>query len=110
MCRRGVRNVLAHLGLMEDAPQPAAAADKPMLELRGTAAYTFAPCEGVVEFFHALGSKVSAGEPAGRIHRVWEPAHQPETIVYNSDGILFARRQPGRVNPGNCCIAVASPV
>jgi hypothetical protein len=110
MCRRGVRNVLAHLGLMEGAPPSAAALGRPMLELRGAASYVYAPSEGVVEFFHALGSEVRAGEPAGRIHRVWEPAHEPETIVYGCDGILFARRHPGRVKPGNCCIAVASAV
>jgi N-alpha-acetyl-L-2,4-diaminobutyrate deacetylase len=110
ICRRGVRNVLAHLGLLEGAPQKTSGPDKPILELRGTSAYVYAPSEGVLETFHALGAKVSAGEPAGRIHRVWEPAHPPETIVYASDGILFAKRQPGRVRPGNCCIAVASPV
>ncbi|MGO8800818.1 MAG: succinylglutamate desuccinylase/aspartoacylase family protein [Roseiarcus sp.] len=110
VCRRGVRNVLMHLGVLEGAPELAADSSKPMLELRGTAAYVYAPCEGVLETFHALGSAVRAGEPAGRIHRVWEPGCEPEAIAYGCDGILFARRQPGRVKPGNCCLAVASPV
>jgi N-alpha-acetyl-L-2,4-diaminobutyrate deacetylase len=110
VCRRGVRNVLAHLGLLEGASYPSGNPERPILELRGASAYVYAPSEGVLETFHALGSKVRAGEPAGRIHRVWEPAHPPETIVYGCDGILFAKRQPGRVKPGNCCIAVASPV
>jgi N2-acetyl-L-2,4-diaminobutanoate deacetylase len=110
ICRRGVRNLLAHLGLVEGAPPSAAVSAKQILELRGTTAYVYAPAEGVLETFHALGSNVRAGEPAGRIHRVWEPARQPETIAYACDGILFAKRQPGRVNPGNCCMAVASPV
>jgi N2-acetyl-L-2,4-diaminobutanoate deacetylase len=110
LCRRGVRNVLKHLGLVEGAPQSGADSGKQILELRGTAAYVYAPCEGVLETFHPLGAMVRAGEPAGRIHRVWEPAHRPETIAYGCDGILFARRQPGRVRPGNCCLAVASPV
>jgi N-alpha-acetyl-L-2,4-diaminobutyrate deacetylase len=108
--RRGVGNVLAHLGVLDGASQPAADAARQILELRGTAAYVYAPSDGVLETFHALGAKVRAGEPAGRIHRVWEPAYEPQTIVYGCDGILFARRQPGRVRPGNCCVAVASPV
>jgi N2-acetyl-L-2,4-diaminobutanoate deacetylase len=108
--RRGVRNVLAHLGVLDGATQPAADLARQILELRGTAAYVYAPAEGVLETFHALGAQVRAGEPAGRIHRVWEPAHEPETITYGCDGILFARRQPGRVRPGNCCVVVASPV
>jgi predicted deacylase len=110
VARRGVRNVLAHLGVLESAPQSAAHYAKPILELRGSGAHVYAPCEGVLETFHTLGSKVSAGEPAGRIHRVWEPGHNPETIEYGCDGVLFARRQPGRVNPGNCCLVVASPL
>jgi N-alpha-acetyl-L-2,4-diaminobutyrate deacetylase len=110
VCRRGVRNVLAHLGVLDDPPQSATNSCREVLELRGTAAYVYAPSEGVLEIFHALGSKVRAGEPAGRIHRVWEPGHYPETIAYGCDGILLARRHPGRVKPGNCCLVVASPV
>ena len=108
--RRGVRNVLAHLGVLDDAPQLGADSARQILELRGTTAYVYAPADGVLETFHALGATVRAGEPAGRIHRVWELAHEPETITYGCDGILFARRQPGRVRPGNCCVVVASPV
>jgi N-alpha-acetyl-L-2,4-diaminobutyrate deacetylase len=110
VCRRGVRNVLAHLGVLDGAPQSAASSAKQVLELVGTAAYVYAPSEGVLETFHALGSKVSAGEPAGRIHRVWEPGRDPEAIAYGCDGVLLARRHPGRVKPGNCCLVVASRV
>ncbi len=110
VCRRGVRNVLAHLGVLDGAPQSAPNSAKQIVELRGTAAYVYAPSEGVLETFHALGSNVRAGEPAGRIHRVWDPGHDPEVITYGCDGILLARRHPGRVKPGNCCLVVASPV
>ena len=110
ICRRGVRNVLAHLGVLEGAPQSAATSEKQILELRGTTAHVYAPSDGVLETFHGLGTTVSAGEPAGRIHRVWEPGHPPEVITYGCDGILYARRQPSRVRPGNCCLVVASPL
>jgi N-alpha-acetyl-L-2,4-diaminobutyrate deacetylase len=110
VCRRGVRKVLAHLGVLDGAPQSATSSGKQVLELRGTAAYVYAPSEGVLETFHALGAKVSAGEPAGRIHRVWEPGHDPHAIAYGCDGVLLARRHPGQVKPGNCCLVVASPV
>jgi N2-acetyl-L-2,4-diaminobutanoate deacetylase len=110
VCRRGVRNVLGHLGVLEGATQTAGNSSNQILELRGSSAYVYAPAEGVLETFHALGSKVRAGEPGGRIHRVWEPGREPETITYGCDGVLFAVRHPGRVNPGNCCLVVASPV
>jgi N-alpha-acetyl-L-2,4-diaminobutyrate deacetylase len=110
ICRRGVRNVLVHLGVLDGEPQAERRSDKTILELRGTAAYVYAPSHGILETFHPLGAKVSAGEPGGQIHRVWEPGHAPETISYNCDRTLLARRQPGRVKPGNCCLVVASPV
>ena len=110
ICRRGVRNVLAHLGVLQpqNAEPPRDAAR--VLELAGADAYVFATMEGVFEPFHDLGDAVRAGAPAGRIHQIWDPARAPDTLTYQADGILYARRQPGRVRPGNCCLVVASPV
>ena len=50
-----------------------------------------------------------AGERAGRIHCTWDPTRTPDELFYQADGILYGRRQPGRVRPGNCCLAVAAP-
>ena len=57
---------------------------------------------------HPNGQTVHAGEAAGRIHRIWEPTQEPVTLYYQTDGILYGRRHPGRVQPGNCCLVVAS--
>jgi N2-acetyl-L-2,4-diaminobutanoate deacetylase len=108
--RCGVRNVLVHHGVLDGELQAERHSDKAILELRGTAAYVYAPSEGILETFHPLGAKVSAGEPSGQIHCVWERGHAPDTISYNCHGTLLAPRQPGRVKPGNCCFVVASPV
>ena len=110
VARRGVRNVLAHLGLIDSRYLLHSGIERPMFQLKGPDAYVYATADGIFEPFHELGTMVRAGEPAGRIHRVWEPWHEPETVNYASDGIMFARRQPGRVRPGNCCITVASAV
>lgn len=107
VCRRGVRNVLAHLGVLEGDARPRN--DRPVLELAGTAAYVYAPIEGIFEPFHANGETVSAGQPAGRIHQTWDLAAQPLTLHYGADGIVYGRRHPSRVSPGNCCVVVASP-
>jgi len=107
ICRRGVCNVLAHLGVMEG--KPAAKTDRPVLELAGPAAYVYAPIDGIFEPFHANGETVSAGQPAGRVHQTWDLTAQPVTLHYGIDGIVYGRRHPGRVSPGNCCVVVASP-
>jgi N-alpha-acetyl-L-2,4-diaminobutyrate deacetylase len=108
LARRGVTNVLAHFGIIDRGRLQNDGIDRPILELKGSTAYVYASSDGIFEPFHELGASVHAGQPAGRIHRVWQPSWQPETVHYACDGIIFARRQPGRVKPGNCCIAVAT--
>jgi N-alpha-acetyl-L-2,4-diaminobutyrate deacetylase len=109
ICRRGVRNVLAHLGVLPQDPAGTVLGERPVLELPGTRAYVYATMDGIFEPFHRHGTEVSAGEPAGRIHCSWDPTRPPETLTYQADGILYGMRQPGRVRPGNCCLIVAAP-
>ena len=109
LCRRGVRNVLAHLGILRGVGAPQPRADGRLLELPGASAYVFATMDGIFEPFHELGREVRAGEPAGRIHVTWDPTRPPETLAYAADGILYGRRPAGRVKPGNCCLVVAAP-
>jgi predicted deacylase len=106
-CRRGVRNVLAHLGVLPPAKEKPKAAP-PMFAIppRG---HVLATSDGVFEPFHELGAKVSAGQPAGRIHHLIDPGRPPEELRYVVDGILYARRHPGKVRPGNCCLVVVEP-
>ncbi len=108
ICRRGVRNVLVHLGGLEASHAAPRQHDSMILELDGPNAYVFATADGVFEPFHENGHEVHAGEPAGRIHFPLDPAKEPETLNYQADGILYGRRHPGRVRPGNCCLVVAS--
>lgn len=109
ICRRGTRNVLAHLGVLPPEFAAERRGDPRLLELPGADAWVFATIDGVFEPFHEKGRSVRAGEPGGRIHTPWDPTRPPETLRYNADGILYARRQPGRVKPGSCCLTVAAP-
>jgi hypothetical protein len=83
--------------------------EQQVLELPGSKAFVYATMDGVFEPFHVNGRPVKAGEEAGRIHCLWDPMRPPETLTYNADGILYGCRQPGRVQPGNCCVVVAAP-
>ena len=109
ICRRGVKNVLAHLGVLPAEEKAAPRNDGKLLELPGADAHVFATMDGIFEPFHAHGRDVRKGEAAGRIHCTWDPARAPETVHYQADGILYGLRQPGRVRPGNCCAVVAAP-
>ena len=109
VCRRGVRKVLAHLGVLPPERIEPARGDARILELPGPSAYVYATMDGIFEPFHARGDEVRAGSPAGCIHCTWDPGRPPETLAYQADGLLYGRRQPGRVRPGNCCLVVAAP-
>ncbi|MCF3933773.1 succinylglutamate desuccinylase/aspartoacylase family protein [Acuticoccus sp. M5D2P5] len=109
ICRRGARNVLAHLGILEASPNQPAAADRPVLTIPGPPGYVFASANGVFEGFHPLGTEVRAGQEAGRVHHLGDPSRPPEILHYAADGILYGRRQPGRVVSGNCCLVIAAP-
>lgn len=108
VCRRGVRNVLAHFGVLPGASSPART-DAPLYELPGSRAFVYATADGIFEPYHPNGREVREGEAAGRIHCTWDPTRPPEVLHYQADGILYGRRQPGRVRPGNCCLVVAAP-
>ena len=108
ICRRGVRNVLVHLGVLDEKHSSPRQGDGTILELPGSDAFVFATMDGIFEPFHANGTEVEKGRPAGRIHCTWDATRAPETVHYQADGILYGRRQPGRVRPGNCCLVVAA--
>ncbi len=109
ICRRGVRNVLAHLGILPESGSKPAARPEAILRIPGHDGYVLATTDGVFEPFHPLGTTVGAGQPAGRIHKLGDPAREPETLFYAASGIVYGRRQPGRVVVGNCCVTVAAP-
>jgi N-alpha-acetyl-L-2,4-diaminobutyrate deacetylase len=110
ICRRGVRNLLGHFGVLAPSGRPPVASPPGgVLRIPGGDGYVLAPSPGVFEPLHALGRMVRAGEPAGRIHDLGNPGRAPEILHYGADGMLYGRRQPGRVVAGNCCLTVAAP-
>jgi predicted deacylase len=90
-----LRRLLAHLGVIADAPQ----ASKPtrMMHVTGPSHYVYAPVRGLFEPDFALGDTVGAGAHAGRIHFLEEPERAPR------EGLFRGRRHgrvPTRGKPG----------
>jgi N-alpha-acetyl-L-2,4-diaminobutyrate deacetylase len=107
ICKRGVQNVLAHLGVLP-GKKPEPAAPTRLMQIPGNG-HVFATADGVFEPFHVSGADVRAGQPAGQIHFLTDPGRTPEVLRYRTDGIVYGRRQPGSVKPGNCCVVVVTP-
>ena len=110
ICRRGVRNVLAHLGVLDARHaqarksarhDPRAARDEVLTSSR--------PVTASFEPFHREwhgGQGRSAGR-ANSLHLGSGP-RTGGTPLPSRMASFTAVRQPGRVKPGNCCTVVAS--
>lgn len=108
ICRRGIRNVLKHAGVLKGDPDLPSGANARVLKVPGSDGYILSDEDGVFEPISELGSAVKKGDVAGRIHFLRTPAREPVTLRHPIDGIVFAKRQPGRVRPGNCCFVIAT--
>lgn len=108
ICRRGVRNLLHHFGVVEDAAATPGREPERLFEL-GPDAHVLAEDDGVFEPIHTLGTPAHAGDLAGRIHFLFDPRRPPAELFYKADGVVYGLRHPGRVRPGSCCAVVASP-
>lgn len=106
LCRRGIRNVLKHAGVLQGKAELPAEPPR-MLRVAGPQAYVLAPEDGVFEAAAPLGATVEAGDIAGRLHFLHDPAREPVELRHAVDGVVFAKRHPGRVVRGNCCLVVA---
>lgn len=110
LCRAGALRVLAHWGVLDVAcAQPLAEAPAPLYKVTGAKSYVIASDRGVFEAYHRPGEPVVAGQPAGRIHQTFDPQRAPVELAYATSGVVFAKRHPGIVEPGNVCCVVATP-
>ncbi|CAB3876012.1 succinylglutamate desuccinylase/aspartoacylase family protein [Achromobacter anxifer] len=110
LCREGARRVLAHWGVLDAAhAQPLAGEAAPLFRVAGAKSYVIASERGVFEAYHRHGESVEAGQPAGRIHQTFDPRREPVELVYAAGGVVYAKRHPGIVVPGNVCCVLAEP-
>ncbi len=107
VARRGVRNVLAHLGIIDSPPEPARTS---WLDMPSGDCFTFAEDEGLLEPMVDLGEPVAAGDVVARIHAVTRTGLAPVELRTNLTGVLVARHFPGLVKAGDCAAVVAVPL
>lgn len=108
VCARGVRRVLAHVGVLEGDEEVRVDRAKPIYAIPGPAGYVHAPADGVFEAFHELGAHVEAGVPAGAVHFLNDPERPPEIVRFAHAGMVYSLRAPGRVVRGNCVSVVVT--
>jgi predicted deacylase len=107
--RRGVENLLRHLGVLEGEPETAQRDGSPgtrHMMVRDPRAYTFAPRDGLFEPTHNVAETVEAGEVAGWIHFVEDIDTPPIELRYAMSGVLWMGAGPGRVARGDAVAVV----
>jgi predicted deacylase len=100
MARRGVKNLLVHLGIL---PESARIAGPPTRLLDVSPSdFCYAPEDGVFEPLAAPGDMVAAGQIAGQMHFPETPTRVPVEVVFPGGGFVLCRRVPARSMRGDC--------
>lgn len=103
---RGVRNILSHFGVLEDAPAPSVEPTR-LMEVPDTDCYVAAGHDGLFEPLFEVGDSVAAGQPVGRLHFIEDPHRQPVDLPARRAGTLICRRVPGETERGDCVAVIA---
>jgi len=106
IARRGVRNLLAHAGILKAEPEPAPTR---WLDMPSGDCFAFAEDAGLLEPLVDLGAPVAAGQPLAHIHPATRTGLAPVELRARLAGLLAARHFPGLVQPGDCAAVVAVP-
>ena len=102
LARRGCRNVLMALGVLEGAVAPPGR----LLRLRPSH-FLRSPGFGLFEPAVPLGLEVQAGEPAGWLHDPERPEEEPRALAFPASGLLLCRRVPAPCVPGDVLLHLA---
>jgi N-alpha-acetyl-L-2,4-diaminobutyrate deacetylase len=105
VAKRGVRNVLKHVGILGGELEPFRSVQ---LEMPSSDCFSFSESEGLVEFAVGLGQSVRADDLLVRVHPVGQFGRRPTDYCARIDGILAARHFPGLTVLGDCLAVVAS--
>ncbi|MBS0537465.1 MAG: succinylglutamate desuccinylase/aspartoacylase family protein [Proteobacteria bacterium] len=104
----GMRRVLAHIGLLQGAvPSPTPTR---LTEIGGDDYYVYASDGGLFEPLVELGSEVTAGQPAARIHFHHTPWREPDLLTFKRAGLVLCKRIPARCERGDCLFHLATDI
>ena len=63
--------------------------------------FVSSPREGIFEPACSLGDRVKAGQLAGHVHALGDPAAEPTPLYFQQSGMVICRRVPARVRRGD---------
>jgi predicted deacylase len=105
---RGVRNLLAHAGIIDRKHAKAPPEPTRFVEVKNRDYYVYATEPGLFEPAVELGDRVREGQLAGEVHFVDNPAREPVQCHFRTDGMVLCKRHFGRVERGDCVAHLAT--
>ncbi len=97
---QGVRNVLAHLGIIATSEVRTESGQITYLDARKSEGVVYAPHEGLFESRIDLGEEVEAGQTAGVLYSLDEVDRPPTVLNFPDAGIVCAKHISARVVSG----------
>jgi uncharacterized protein len=109
--RHGLLHFLGSIGLLDGPLVPdAPPSTTRFLRVAGAQHYVYAYDNGVYEPLVELGQRVSAGQPAARIHFPDTPLKESVVCRFDSEGEVVCKRVPALVQRGDCLFHLAQEV
>jgi N2-acetyl-L-2,4-diaminobutanoate deacetylase len=106
IARRGVRNLLSHAGILDEAVERRPSVD---LDMPSSDCYVSSESTGLLEMRVDLGAAVRKGDIVARVHDHERTGGTPVDYRAKLDGILAGRHFPGLVQTGDTIAVVAVP-
>ncbi|TVQ32203.1 MAG: hypothetical protein EA356_13490 [Geminicoccaceae bacterium] len=103
----GLKRSLATLGILDPALAPPPGGPIRLMHCPGRQHFVYAPEPGLFEPAVRLGDWVEAGDLAGLVHFVDNPARNPVPCHFQGAGMVVCKRHPGRVERGDCVFHLA---
>lgn len=104
IARKGLRNVLAHVGILDE---PLQTAPSTMLHMPDERCFVFSEHQGLLEPMVDLGATIAADTPLARVWPMDRTGVSPVEYRAHLSGILCARHFPGLIKPGDCMALIA---
>jgi predicted deacylase len=106
----GVHNFLRFAGVLPAIASEPVPQTIRYVEVSSREHYVYATEAGLLEPLVDLGAEVKAGQLAGQIHFVDNPARAPVPCHFRRDGMVVCQRHFGRVERGDCVAHLATDV
>lgn len=109
LAEAGLKRLLKDQGILRDVVVEPASPTR-FMTVPGHSAFVYARDRGIFEPVAEIGEEVEKGQIAGRIHFPDAPTRQPETLVFESAGLVACRRVPSLTERGDCLFKVMTDI